>query len=71
MAMSDCIRCWDTPCTCGYEYKDYNRIKRAEQAAAVLGISKDSPEFQKLLEITPKIHPMKLEDVIKVDRKGK
>ena len=32
---------------------------------------KDSPEFQKLLEITPKIHPMKLEGVIKVDRKRK
>ena len=20
MSMSDCINCWDTPCTCGYNY---------------------------------------------------
>jgi len=23
MALSDCPKCWNTPCTCGYEYKDY------------------------------------------------
>ena len=20
MSLSDCIKCWDTPCTCGYMY---------------------------------------------------
>lgn len=20
MALSDCVMCWDTPCTCGYQY---------------------------------------------------
>lgn len=23
MAMSDCPKCWDTPCTCGWDYKDW------------------------------------------------
>jgi hypothetical protein len=23
MAMSDCEKCWDTPCVCGWKYKDY------------------------------------------------
>ena len=23
MSLSDCPKCWDTPCTCGYEYKDW------------------------------------------------
>jgi len=21
MALSDCVKCWDTPCTCGWEYR--------------------------------------------------
>ncbi len=24
MSLSDCEECWDTPCTCGYEYKKYS-----------------------------------------------
>jgi len=24
MALSDCIQCWDTPCTCGWDYKDWD-----------------------------------------------
>jgi len=24
MSLSDCPKCWDTPCTCGYEYKDWS-----------------------------------------------
>ena len=29
MALSDCIKCWSTPCECGYEYKDWseNRLR--------------------------------------------
>jgi hypothetical protein len=24
MSLSDCPKCWDTPCTCGYEYRDWS-----------------------------------------------
>ena len=24
MALSDCIKCWSTPCECGYEYRDWS-----------------------------------------------
>lgn len=24
MAMSDCPKCWETPCTCGYMYEHMN-----------------------------------------------
>lgn len=27
MSLSDCSKCWDTPCTCGYEYKDWSQEK--------------------------------------------
>ena len=23
MSMWDCLRCWNTPCTCGYEYRTW------------------------------------------------
>lgn len=36
--MSDCIKCWSTPCFCGHEYESYSRKARIELAAAVLGI---------------------------------
>ena len=37
MAMSDCIKCWDTPCTCGYEYKDMSKESMAEMLIGMLG----------------------------------
>jgi len=24
MALSDCIKCWQTPCECGYEYREWS-----------------------------------------------
>jgi hypothetical protein len=24
MALSDCIHCWDTPCTCGWDYRNWS-----------------------------------------------
>ncbi len=23
MSLSDCDKCWSTPCSCGYDYKDW------------------------------------------------
>lgn len=23
MALSDCLKCWDTPCHCGYDYRNW------------------------------------------------
>lgn len=25
MALSDCIKCWQTPCCCGYEFRNYSK----------------------------------------------
>lgn len=33
MSLSDCSKCWSTPCVCGHEYVDYtlgSRIKLIE-----------------------------------------
>lgn len=59
MSMSDCIKCWNTPCSCGYEYRAGSKTARANHAAVVLGISENSKEYEILLSITPKDHPKK------------
>lgn len=41
MSMSDCEKCWSTPCCCGWEYRDHSKEERLELAAVVLGVSKD------------------------------
>lgn len=38
MSLSDCIKCWDAPCTCGYEYRKMNRDARIKLASVILGI---------------------------------
>lgn len=35
MSLSDCPKCWDTPCTCGHEYKSWS-VARLEQHIEML-----------------------------------
>ena len=56
MALSDCEMCWNTPCTCGYKYKDWSIMGRINLAAAILGV--DSNELAIAIAI-PKDHPDK------------
>ena len=30
MSLSDCEKCWDTPCQCGYEYREWSWEKISE-----------------------------------------
>lgn len=30
MSLSDCPQCWETPCRCGFEYKDWSKEQVAE-----------------------------------------
>ena len=39
MSLSDCEKCWETPCTCGYAYRNYSIQQRKQLAAAVLGVA--------------------------------
>jgi hypothetical protein len=33
MALSDCVKCWETPCICGYEYsrKEYWSLAKLKE----------------------------------------
>jgi len=61
MSMSDCIKCWDTPCTCGYDYRNMPKSQRIALAAVILGVSVAEVRYQ-LIDIVPNIHPMKEEE---------
>lgn len=38
MAMSDCIHCWDTPCTCGHEYEAWSVDRLREHLKMIQGV---------------------------------
>ena len=55
MSMSDCPKCWDTLCACGWEYRTWSKAKREDLAASALGVS-----VEKLRSVitTPEHHPL-------------
>ena len=53
MAMSDCEKCWDTPCTCGWDYRNWSRERRIKQVSIVLGVSE---EALRVIDV-PVMHP--------------
>ena len=57
MALSDCMKCWDTPCTCGWDYRHMSKAARIEQAAVILGLH--VMNFAPVVyRIVPDKHPM-------------
>ena len=57
MSMTDCEKCWETPCSCGWEYRGLTAERRLELAAVIIGIQKDSMAFLELRAATPQFHP--------------
>lgn len=62
MALSDCEKCWDTPCTCGYGFQNYNYEYWSLP---------DLEEAKKKIEVAiQKKKPMKIQDVVQVTGRG-
>ena len=57
MSLSDCEHCWDTPCVCGWGYRDWSEKGRISLAAAILGIK--IPELTRIVGGgVPEKHPL-------------
>ena len=53
-SLSDCPKCWSTPCECGYGYRNMTKQARVELAAKILGVA---PQQLEAIEV-PADHPM-------------
>lgn len=57
MSTSDCSKCWNTPCDCGWEYRTETRSYRILLASVVLGISINELT-SRVGDIIPDVHPL-------------
>jgi hypothetical protein len=48
--LSDCSKCWDTPCTCGWDYKGYT-IEGLSSHLASITQYRDKEDALKALEL--------------------
>lgn len=48
MALSDCEKCWDTPCTCGYQFINYSQEKLVE---FIKSVTSQRPDKKEIIEI--------------------
>ena len=49
MSLHDCPKCWDNPCTCGYQYQNWTKEKKMEVIQAILNSDKTAKENDRLL----------------------
>ncbi len=63
MSADGCLKCWECPCCCGYDYKDFSTEERIYYASVALGISAESI-YERMADIIPVIHPMNIEGAI-------
>ena len=56
MGLSNCPRCWDNPCSCGYEFRYHGKKDRLQIAAGILGMSVG--ELSTAIDVlVPETHP--------------
>ena len=55
MSMSDCPKCWDSNCQCGYKYRDMKKEDRIKFASSILGVDPDI--LRGMIVNVPEKHP--------------
>ena len=59
MSLSDCIKCWNTPCTCGYEYQNYGVQNLSETIFNMINYYTSEQKLQIIKEVEKKIKEIK------------
>jgi len=60
MSLSDCSKCWDTPCRCGYEYLSWSE-KAIDDFIDTLERVKQFKSENKYVKMTPEMDRIYLE----------
>ena len=55
MSLSDCSECWETPCVCGYGYKDYTNDKLIKLIVSMLIYKSKGDKIVIIEEVNNKI----------------
>lgn len=54
MALSDCEKCWDTPCTCGWDYRKYSKERLQTFVEAVISMHPKETQIEIINKIKEK-----------------
>jgi hypothetical protein len=67
MSLSDCPKCWDTLCSCGYEYRNWSIEDLKSQITMLQGVlaEKEEPPLSKEADEIP-IDPALLECLLQL-----
>lgn len=73
MALSNCEKCWDTPCTCGYGYKSHPTYSDPQNMASfiddILGY-RTKEELEIILQLLNEKIPSKIAALEEENQKG-
>jgi len=66
MALSDCVNCWETPCVCGHDYKDWSEEKIEKQIEMLENVLKSKQGWTPVYEK----YPDRGKEVVLLDDEG-
>ena len=55
MSLSSCVKCWDSPCTCGHDYENSSNEYKIKLISAILGIGENDSlldDIKQLLKVS-------------------
>lgn len=65
MALSDCVNCWDTPCTCGWNWLFWSDARLEEMVKTLNGVIQFKRRHPELFPDNPyDLHDVK-DDIMK------
>ena len=59
MGLGDCLKCWSSPCDCGWDYRWMPKASRIDLASKILGVPVLT--LRELDRVIPEDHPRRNE----------